>query len=209
MGRVAEYKDEDIVNIGVELENKGEQVTTSAIRKQLGGGSSVRIKAIWNAFLNERDKQSTLEKTVTEIELPHELQSLFEKQSDILVNAIKRFSIESYKASDTLSEKKVKARIEEYNKQIDKLEQAENEALEEIDIYEKQLVKQEELKTALIAENDELHKQNAGLLGQIKRLEESVAKHDEVHQRLATTLKENGKLQYIVDNIESQPSKPK
>jgi hypothetical protein len=209
MGRVAEYKDEDIINTGVELEKKGEQVTPSAIRKKLGGGSSVRIKEVWNNFLNERDKQSSLDKTIAEIELPHELQSLFEKQSDTLITAIKRFSIESYKTSESLSEKKVKARIEEYNIQIDRLEKAENEALEEIDAYEKQLVKYDELKTALIAKNDELQKQNAGLLGQIKRLEESVAKHDEVQQRLAETLKENGKLQYIVDNIESQLSKPK
>lgn len=209
MGRVAEYKDEDIINTGVELEKKGEQVTPSAIRKKLGGGSSVRIKEVWNNFLNERDKQSNLDKTITEIELPHELQSLFEKQSDILITAIKRFSIESYKTSESLSEKKVKARIEEYNIQIDRLEKAENEALEEIDAYEKQLVKYDELKTALITKNEELQKQNAGLLGQIKQLEESVAKHDEVQQRLAETLKENGKLQYIVDNIESQLSKPK
>lgn len=208
MGRVAEYKDEEVVHIGIELEKNGEQVTTSAIRKRLGGGSSVRIKAIWNAFLDERAKQSTLESSNTDIVLPHELLSLFEKQSDNLVNALKRFAIESYQASDTLSEKKVKARIEEYNKQIDKLEKAENEALEEIDAYDKKLDEQRGLKAELIAENDELKRQNAGLLGQIQRLEESLAKQDEIHQRLDSALKENGKLQYIVDNVESQSAKP-
>lgn len=39
MARVAEYKDQQIINEGIELENKGEDVTTSRIRKQLGAAA--------------------------------------------------------------------------------------------------------------------------------------------------------------------------
>ena len=211
MGRVAEFKDEEILKAGLELEEregKG-KVTTSAIRNHLGGGSSTRIKKIWKNFLIQRDKEEALENSNITIELPHELQSLFEKQSDIVMKVMKQFVTESYQTSDRLSETKVKARLEEYSKQIDKLEAAEDEALRGVDEREDQIFELLEANTVLASENDKLKTQNAGLSGQIKRLEESVAKHDEVTQRLDALLKENGKLQYIVDEIESEKQNKK
>ena len=158
MGRQAEHKPEQIIKCGLEIEKKvGKgKVTTSAIREYLGGGGSERIKNIWKQYTSERDEQEAFENSEAQIELPLELQSLFENQSSIVMKALRQFVIESYQTSDKLSEMKVKARIEEYSKQIDRLEDAENEALQAADKREDENFELLESNIALDSANQEL-----------------------------------------------------
>lgn len=81
--------------------------------------------------MKERAKQDALE--LNEVELPPELQSLFDQQSEMVMSALRNFVKQSYSTSEALSEMKVKARMEEYNKSIDRFERVEDEALAEVD----------------------------------------------------------------------------
>lgn len=201
MGRVAEYKDEHIIEVGIELESKGDDVTTSSIRKKLGGGSSTRIKAIWNGFLKQRAELNALDQEKNEVELPAELQSLFEQQSEMVMGALRSYVQKSYSTSEALSEMKVKARIEEYSKRIDRFERAEDEALAEVDACEERILALIDEQTQLVKDNEMLKSNNAELMGQLKRLDESAIKHDAVAVKFEALLKENGRLQYMIDNI--------
>ncbi|MEQ3661051.1 MAG: hypothetical protein ABNH21_19065 [Glaciecola sp.] len=79
MGRVAEFKNEDIVKAGLDLEetNGKDKVTPAAIRNHLGGGSNVRIKEIWNNFVSQRDEEEVLENATDITELPLEVVKSF------------------------------------------------------------------------------------------------------------------------------------
>lgn len=200
MGRVAEFKNEQIIKVGIELESRGEDVTTSAIRKMLGGGSSTRIKAIWKDYLKDKAEQNELEQSEVTLELPPELQSVFESQSEVMMSALRNYVQKTFATSENISEMKVKARIQEYNNRIDRFEKAEDEALAEVDACEERIVVLTDEKLLLSSENDELKKSNAQLMGQIKRLEESAKKQDEVAIKYESLLKVNGRLQYMIDN---------
>jgi hypothetical protein len=200
MGRVAEFKNEQIIKVGIELESRGEDVTTSAIRKMLGGGSSTRIKAIWKDYLKDKAEQNELEQSEVTLELPPELQSVFESQSEVMMSALRNYVQKTFATSENISEMKVKARIQEYNNRIDRFEKAEDEALAEVDACEEKIVVLTDEKLLLSSENDELKKSNAQLMGQIKRLEESAKKQDEVAIKYESLLKVNGRLQYMIDN---------
>jgi hypothetical protein len=200
MGRVAEFKNEQIIKVGIELESRGEDVTTSAIRKMLGGGSSTRIKAIWKDYLKNKAEQNELEQSEVTLELPPELQSVFESQSEVMMSALRNYVQKTFATSENISEMKVKARIQEYNNRIDRFEKAEDEALAEVDACEEKIVVLTDEKLLLSSENDELKKSNAQLMGQIKRLEESAKKQDEVAIKYESLLKVNGRLQYMIDN---------
>ena len=200
MGRVAEFKNEQIIKVGIELESRGEDVTTSAIRKMLGGGSSTRIKAIWKDYLKDKAEQNELEQSEETLVLPPELQLVFESQSEIVMNSLRSYVQKTYATSENISEMKVKARIQEYSNRIDRFEKAEDEALAEVDACEERIVVLTDEKLLLSSENDELRKSNAQLMGQIERLEESAKKQDEVAIKYESLLKENGRLQYMIDN---------
>jgi septal ring factor EnvC (AmiA/AmiB activator) len=200
MGRVAEFKNEQIIKVGIELESRGEDVTTSAIRKMLGGGSSTRIKAIWKDYLKDKAEQNELEQSEVTLELPPELQSVFESQSEVMMSALRNYVQKTFATSENISEMKVKARIQEYSSRIDRFEKAEDEALAEVDACEERIVVLTDERLLLSSENDELKKSNAQLMGQIKRLEESAKKQDEVAIKYESLLKVNGRLQYMIDN---------
>jgi chromosome segregation ATPase len=200
MGRVAEFKNEQIIKVGIELETRGEDVTTSAIRKRLGGGSSTRIKAIWKDYLKDKAEQNELEQSEVTLELPPELQAVFESQSEVMMSALRNYVQKTFATSENISEMKVKARIQEYNNRIDRFEKTEDEALAEVDACEERIVVLTDEKLLLSSENDELKKSNAQLMGQIKRLEESAKKQDEVAIKYESLLKVNGRLQYMIDN---------
>jgi hypothetical protein len=202
LGRIAEYKDEQIIKVGEELEAEGEDVTTSSIRKQLGGGSSTRIKLIWKEFLKKRAVMTTLEESTINVELPPELQSVFEQESEIIMTTLRSYVQKSYLASEALSERKVRARFEEYSNRIERFEKAEDEALAEVDACEEKIALLTDEKKQLISMNDEFKETNAELMGKIKILEENAMKQEAMVIKFESLLKENGRLQYIIDKID-------
>jgi hypothetical protein len=85
-----------------------------------------------------------------------------------------------------------------YSGRIDRFERTEDEALAEVDACEEKIELLTDEKLLLASENDALKNNNAQLIGQIKRLEESVRKQDEVAVKYELLLKEKGRLQYMI-----------
>lgn len=200
MGRHAEFTEEQIVEAGLELEGKvGKgKITISGIRQALGGGSAVRIKEIWNSFLLSRDEKEASQNHQADIDLPLELEALFEKHSSTVLKLLKQFVNESYRLSDNLSELKVKGRLEEYSEQIEIFQREEAALLVDVDKAREETFDLNSQNEVLESEITELKSQNAELKGQLKVFQETIAKHDEKAQHYEKVIHENGRLEQII-----------
>ena len=75
--RPAEYKTEDIIKAGLDLQVLGRKVSGFSIREKLGGGNSKRLKQVWDEY----QASQTGVKAETATELPLEI------TEDVMVEA--------------------------------------------------------------------------------------------------------------------------
>ena len=71
--RPAEYKTEDIIKAGLDLQVLGRKVSGFSIREKLGGGNTNRLKQVWDGYLSSQ----TGEKTEPAMELSTEIAEIY------------------------------------------------------------------------------------------------------------------------------------
>jgi len=71
--RPSEYKTEDIIKAGLDLQVLGRKVSGFSIREKLGGGNSKRLKQVWDGYLSSQ----TGEKTEPAAELSTEIAEIY------------------------------------------------------------------------------------------------------------------------------------
>lgn len=148
MGRLAVFNDQQIIDAGLSIEAESKSVSTFAIRNKLNGGSSDRIKSVWEAFLANRDKGEIATTPTSKMELPPNLQELLDKNISTQNYQFKMIVMESFKLAQSIAESQIKAVFDEYKAKIKIFEESEIQASLALENSDKKI---EELETELEA----------------------------------------------------------
>jgi chromosome segregation ATPase len=195
MGRKTEYNDDEIVKTGLAIEKEGKSVSPFAIRNRLGGGSSERIKGIWQTFDDKRQAESEAEDAQETIELPSEIQTILEKNLAVAANMLDRLAYESFKVARSVAEKRVTSTIEEYQSRITSFVEAQSQASQALESSDKKVDELEDHIDALQSKNESLLEENAKLSGKIEILIERISVLEDKEQRFGNLQREFGKLE--------------
>jgi chromosome segregation ATPase len=195
MGRKTEFSDDKIIEIGLAIESDGKPVSPFAIRNRLGGGSSQRIKGVWQIFDNKRQAESEAEVDREIIELPSEIQSILEKNLDVAANMLNRLASESFKVARSVAEKRVTSTIEEYQARIMSFVEAESQASQALESSDEKVEELEDHIDVLQSRNENLLAENAKFSGKIESLIERISVLEDKEQKFGELQREYGKLE--------------
>jgi chromosome segregation ATPase len=195
MGRKKEFSDDKIIETGVSIEKAGEPVSPFAIRNRLGGGSSDRIKNVWQAFDEKRKAESEAEVVMEMIELPSEIQTILEKNLDVSAKMLNRLASESFKVAQSVAEKRVVSTIDEYQAKILSYVEAEKHATQALESCDEKIEELEEKIGALESKNESLLAENAKFSGKIESLIERTSLLEDKEKRFGELQREFGKLE--------------
>jgi cation transport regulator ChaB len=154
--------------------SEGKLVSPYAIRNRLDGGSSPRLKAVWTAYEKEQANNENTHGLQTEIDLPHEIKQVLEKNQEIALKHLENSAIESYRIAQKAAEKRVGLTIEEHKLKINDFEDSELQASIALERSDKKIDQLEVELDVLSAEKERLQSNNSRLLGQIESLHERV-----------------------------------
>lgn len=195
MGRKAEFSDDEIIAAGNLIKSEGKFVSPYAIRNKLDGGSSPRLKAVWTAYEKDQAHNESAHSTPQEIDLPHELKEVLERNQEVALKHLESSAVESYRIAQKAAEKRVGLTIEEHKLKINDFEESELQASIAIERSDQQIDELELKLDILNTEKQELLSANSRLLGQIESLHERV-KHLELKEAAYSELqREFGKLE--------------
>ena len=184
--RPAEYKTEDIIKAGLDLQVLGRKVSGFSIREKLGGGNSKRLKQVWDEY----QASQTGEKAEPATELPLEVAEtlrVYNKSSNdqalalaIEINdkAVKaterRIKEDSPSANDQRDRELADAQaviqsqtmeLTKLQERLDLAEQTSKSLSEqyaaELERLQNELLEQKHANQILMAKNDEAYKQTA------------------------------------------------
>ena len=195
VGRKKEFSDDKIIETGVVIEKAGGPVSPFAIRNRLGGGSSDRIKNVWQAFDDKRQAESEAEVVSEIIELPSEIQAILEKNLDVSTNMLNRLASESFKVAQSVAEKRVTSTIEEYKTRIGSYVEAEKQASIALESCDEKVESLEDKIEALESKNESLLAENAKFSGKIESLAERISMLEDKEKRFEELQREFGKLE--------------
>ena len=129
VGRLAKSTDEEIIAAGIAIENERKPVSAFAIRNVLKGGCSDRIKLLWNEFIEQRGSRELEVDVANKIDLPPELQDLFEKNSMLFQEKLTTLAMECFRVSQLISKGRIDSLTESYKKEVSYFESAEHQAI--------------------------------------------------------------------------------
>jgi hypothetical protein len=200
--RPVEYKTEDIIKTGLELQVLGLKVSGFSIRKRIGGGNTKRLEQVWDEY----QASQTGEKAEPTTELPLEtaeyvmveakninewLLGLAIKLNDKAIKAAEcRIKEDSPSANDqreqelTDAQAVIQSQTMELTKLQERLDLAEQTSKSlseqyaaELERLRNELIEQKHANQILMAKNDEAHKQTAVLKATNAPTAEPMAKH--------------------------------
>lgn len=100
--RPPEFSEQDIIEAGKSIEEKGKRVTGYAIRQILGGGDQSRLFSVWQSHSN----QSVVEH-IPEQNLPVELDESLGELGDALQKQLRSVATELYRNAVKVAERQV------------------------------------------------------------------------------------------------------
>lgn len=160
MARHPDVTEESIIQAGLELENLGKTPNPGSIRAHLGyKGGLLRIKSIWENFVQRRESQFLQEQPaeVTFEALPDSYSSNAISLMKKVSSALEQLTIEAYLQSQKLFEKRLKSLEKTHLQKLEQFTEGEKSADESI-------VKLENELDTLNHELQQLAEQNAKLL---------------------------------------------
>lgn len=205
MGRIAEFTDENIINAGLSLQKNNKPVSPFSIRNKIGGGSSERIKEVWNIYLKAQPE--LMESDDIAVELPTEIQENLDRNIKHAIKNIENITANNFKVAQEIAEKRVSSTINEYKVKVDDFEESEQQAsiaLENCDL--KITILNDELDLEK-QRNEELVAENAKLEGVLSSTNDSVAKLEIKSVELNKLILEHGKLIGKYELLEHQMKK--
>ena len=205
VGRIAEFTDENIINAGLSLQKNNKPVSPFSIRNKMGGGSSERIKEVWNIYLKEQPE--LIESDDIAVDLPVEIQVNLERNIKHAIKNIEDITINNFKVAQEVAEKRASSTIHEYKVKIDDFEESEqqaNIALENCDLKITELHDELDL---LKQQNEELVAENAKVEGVLSSTNNSIAKLEIKSVELNKLILEHGKLIGKYELLEHQMKK--
>ena len=195
MGRKAEFSDQQIIDVGLALEQNGESVSPFSIRNRLNGGSSVRIKQVWDTFVLERVSHSQDEPDQVVVDLPVEIMETLSRNIDSATKQLQKLAVESYKTAQDVAEKRVKSTIDEYKAKVAVLEEAENQATLALESSDKKIDDLESQIEELLSKNELLVSDNARITGILESSTMRIEQLNLVEKAYNDLQREHGKLE--------------
>lgn len=185
MARPPEISEKSIIQAGLELESMDKLPNPGAIRAHLGyRGGLLRIKAIWEAFIQKRDRDF-LQEIPSEIMLDA-LPDAYSANSISLMNkvsnALEQLIIEAYINSQQLFEKRLKALEQTENKKLEHYIASEKYADKSITRLENELDDLQQELERLADQNAKLVIENAEFRGRLAVFDSSFNTHHESRQ---------------------------
>ena len=195
MGRKVEFTDEQVIAAVKAIESEGKSVSTFAIRNKLKGGSSERIKDVWDAY--KTNCQSAIKKGIAdkEIELPSEIQEALKGNQRAAMTHLEKLAIESYRIAQQIAEKRVSSTIEEYKAKIIEFEDSEREASFAIESSDKKTEDLELDIESLSLKNEKIQAENSHLTGLLESMQERINKLEAKEDAYNQLQREFGKLE--------------
>ncbi|WP_445428292.1 DNA-binding protein [Alishewanella sp. HL-SH05] len=206
MGRKAEFSDQQIIDVGLALEQKGESVSPFAIRNRLNGGSSVRIKQVWDTFIQDRLSRSPDESDQVEVDLPAEIMETLGRNIDTATKQLQKLAAESYKTAQEVAEKRVKSTIDEYKAKVTVLEEAENQATLALESSDKKIDELESQIEELLTKNEFLVSENARISGMLDSYKVRIDQLELIDKSYNELLREYGKLEGRLEALKIKPN---
>jgi len=190
MGRKVEFTDEQVIAAVKAIESEGKSVSTFAIRNKLKGGSSERIKDVWDAY--KTNCQSAIKKGIAdkEIELPSEIQEALKGNQRAAMT-----HLENYRIAQQIAEKRVSSTIEEYKAKIIEFEDSEREASFAIESSDKKTEDLELDIESLSLKNEKIQAENSHLTGLLESMQERINKLEAKEDAYNQLQREFGKLE--------------
>ncbi|MEP0354412.1 DNA-binding protein [Paraglaciecola sp.] len=200
MGRRAEFTDQQIIEAGIIIETEGKLVSPFAIRNRLDGGSSERIKKVWDKYVAQ--KEVVVDQKIEEIDLPNEILDKLEKNQQTAKLQLEKLALESYRVAQQVAEKRVKSTIEDYQAKIAEFEESENQASLAIDSSDRKIDQLESTIESLSTKNEKLLAENSKLQGSLDTLIEHTLKLEEKEKQYDILQREFGKLEGKLESIQ-------
>ncbi|WP_289028153.1 DNA-binding protein [uncultured Paraglaciecola sp.] len=200
MGRRAEFTDQQIIEAGIIIETEGKLVSPFAIRNRLDGGSSERIKKVWDKYVAQ--KEVVVDQKIEEIDLPNEILDKLEKNQQTAKLQLEKLALESYRVAQQVAEKRVKSTIEDYQAKIAEFEESENQASLAIDSSDRKIDQLESTIESLSTKNEKLLAENSKLQGSLDTLIERTLKLEEKEKQHDILQREFGKLEGKLESLQ-------
>ncbi|MBU2878734.1 MULTISPECIES: DNA-binding protein [Aliiglaciecola] len=202
MGRKAEFTDQQIIDAGIIIETEGKLVSPFAIRNRLDGGSSERIKKVWEKYVAQ--KEVVVDEKVEEIDLPSEILDKLEKNQQTAKLQLEKLALESYRVAQQVAEKRVKSTIEDYQSKIAAFEESENQASLAIDSSDRKIDQLESTLDSLSTKNEKLLAENSKLQGSLDTLVERSLKLEEKEKQYEKLQRDFGKLEGKLESLQKR-----
>lgn len=186
MARHPEVKEKEIIEAALALQKKGKVPNPGAIRAQLGyRGSLVRIKSVWQNFIQQRDQ-----KLMPEAETELCFEALPENYADNAKELIKRLNIaleqvvvEAYQYSSKVFEKRAQDIESRGEAKLHQYVEAEHEADKSISRLEVEIDDLQKELSEIADQNAKLLIENAELRGRLAVFDERYAVSEEGRER--------------------------
>jgi hypothetical protein len=204
VGRLAKSTDDEIIAAGIAIENEGKPVSPFAIRNNLNGGCSERIKLVWDEFIKQRGSSELEVDIANKIDLPPELQDLLEKNSMLFQDKLTALAMECFRVSQVISKERIDSLAEDYKEQVFYFESAEQQAIvalnsadSEIERLEKELALSEKRYYFELAEKNK----SKGIIETLEKRMERLEAREEEHLRLQHQF---GKIEEQLESLNCQ-----
>ena len=211
--RPVEYKTEDIIQAGLELQALGRKVSGYSLQQKLGGGNTKRLELVWNDYLTSQAVRDAEPAT----ELPSEFAKAFTVFAKSLTDQLLALAIELNNKAIKAAERRVEEVISSAGYQREQTEralsdaQAVNESLTmELANLQKRLdLNEQTAKTVSEEYSAELERLRSDLLQQKNTNQISIDKNDEADKQTAITRKEAAILTGQLEATKASTAKPR
>lgn len=193
--RPTEFTDEQIIKAGQEVESQGRRVSGFAIRKQLGGGTQSRFKAVWEAY----KAKDAVETPVENRDLPVEIENLLGQLGQTLIEQLRSLALNINNQAHRISERRVAEVLQrsaaERTQHAEEIQEA-SDAVDDLDKEVEALKEQvkEWQQRAEVAQETST-RLNAELAASTERQRSMTAELAEVKPRLAELIQSNKALE--------------
>lgn len=124
MGRKVEFSDQQIIETGKAIAKTGQTVSPFSIRNVLKGGSSERIKRVWEHYIEE---QKQLEVQMASVELPLKVRETLGNHLKLLEKQLTDLTKDSFSLAQQDADSRIMSTIEALKEKICTHEDSEQE----------------------------------------------------------------------------------
>ena len=188
--RPANVTDEQIIEAGKQLQERGREVNGFSLRQVLGSGRADRLKSVWLSYIATQATENDEAHELTE--LPIDAQQSIEALASHIQQALNEGTKKLYRASQEAANRQTADLAKSLKEQRRAMESELSDAASTVDDLEIQLGKADEKIVTLEGELSEIKGKYAHMEGEIKQLREN---HEESKDRLQTISDEKMQLE--------------